>query len=775
MSSELSEIQQERAELDSKYEGGLPSYLSDYFDKKEKAAIHDEFYRKNTKRIWSYSKEERREFAIEREENFWKNNKAEIIKSPLTTGKTVYEEPPKAELRVEEDKIEGVSNKLAAIACSHSLEAFGVRYFPHYMTKATSKFHKFLFKTLTRETHKKKGCKWAIAAPRGNAKCLDSNTFVQLYNGRVKKIKDVKVGDEVVCVNNELKLDKDVVSAVLNSGRKKVRRFTLSSGRNITMTDDHRLFDIHGEIEARDIKIGTKIATPRKLSCAAEDKYSISDDNDIFWEEVVDISDYFYTETYDIETQKYHNFVANDIVSHNSTIISAIFPLWCICYNKKKFIILISDTLGQAEDFLADIKRELETNLMIQQDFPFAFGKGEMWRSDEIITRNGVKVKALGTGSKIRGRRFGTTRPDLLLQDDLESSDMVRSDVQRKFIRNQWFNKDLLFAGREDGTTDFYVVGTILGKDSLLNNLLDPEQYPDWSSMRFKAVEEFSDSPLWEEWAKIYKDRFNANRKEDALKFFEEHKEEMLEGTKVLWPEGDPYYNLMVYKLSDPSGFLMEKQNAPVDLTKVLVTKEDLHFENFNMPKVREDLEHAVYYGAIDPSLGKHSTSGDYSAIVTVARSTKTGYIYVVNMDIKRRSVDTQIDDIIRSFLRYKHHSFAIETNAFQYVMADTLRKKARKFGVNIPIVEVNQYKDKKLRFEGIVPLIIDGTIVFDTVRSSTSNMYAEGIEQIVTFTGENDEHDDACDALQLSVDLAKAPRFRMIKRMAKNRRTRRV
>ena len=628
MSSELSEIQQERAELDSKYEGGLPSYLSDYFDKKEKAAIHDEFYRKNTKRIWSYSKEERREFAIEREENFWKNNKAEIIKSPLTTGKTVYEEPPKAELRVEEDKIEGVSNKLAAIACGHSLEAFGVRYFPHYMTKATSKFHKFLFKTLTRETHKKKGCKWAIAAPRGNAK---------------------------------------------------------------------------------------------------------------------------------------------------STIISAIFPLWCICYNKKKFIILISDTLGQAEDFLADIKRELETNLMIQQDFPFAFGKGEMWRSDEIITRNGVKVKALGTGSKIRGRRFGTTRPDLILNDDLESSDMVRSDVQRKFIRNQWFNKDLLFAGREDGTTDFYVVGTILGKDSLLNNLLDPEQYPDWSSMRFKAVEEFSDSPLWEEWAKIYKDRFNANRKEDALKFFEEHKEEMLEGTKVLWPEGDPYYNLMVYKLSDPSGFLMEKQNAPVDLTKVLVTKEDLHFENFNMPKVREDLEHAVYYGAIDPSLGKHSTSGDYSAIVTVARSIKTGYIYVVNMDIKRRSVDTQIDDIIRSFLRYKHHSFAIETNAFQYVMADTLRKKARKFGVNIPIVEVNQYKDKKLRFEGIVPLIIDGTIVFDTVRSSTSNMYAEGIEQIVTFTGENDEHDDACDALQLSVDLAKAPRFRMIKRMAKNRRTRRV
>lgn len=106
--------------------------------------------------------------------------------------------------------------------------------------------------------------------------------------------------------------------------------------------------------------------------------------------------------------------------------------------------------------------------------------------------------------------------------------------------------------------------------------------------------------------------------------------------------------------------------------------------------------------------------------------------------------------------------------------MADTLRKKARKFGVNIPIVEVNQYKDKKLRFEGIVPLIIDGTIVFDTVRSSKSNMYAEGIEQIVTFTGENDEHDDANDALQMVVDLAKAPRFRMIKRMAKNRRTRR-
>jgi len=450
-----------------------------------------------------------------------------------------------------------------------------------------------------------------------------------------------------------------------------------------------------------------------------------------------------------------------------SALVSCILPLWCICYNKKKFVIIISDTVGQAEDFLADIKRELEFNAKLLRDFPHVVGRGPMWRGDEITTANDIKIKTLGTGSKIRGRRYGKHRPDLVISDDIENSDMVRSESQRDFIRYQWFNKDLLHAGGEEGTrTDFFVVGTILGKDSLLNALLNPNEYPQWNSKRFKAVLEFSYSPLWDEWAKLYKDRFDEDRKVTAKKFFEVNKEEMLEGTEVLWPEGDPYYNLMIERLSDPSGFASEKQNESVDPTKILITKEQLHFEDFSTNKKIIDIlndKRNPRFGALDPSLGKKATSGDYSCITTIVRDIKSGYLFVVDTLVQRLSVDDQILAILASDEDYDYKLFAVETNAFQYVVAENLRKKSRELGAYVRVLEIINYQDKKMRVEGIIPLLLDGTVVFDRNKYSYNQQYNMAIDQLCSFTGEADKHDDFPDCLEMAVRIAKRPKFRLV------------
>jgi len=429
--------------------------------------------------------------------------------------------------------------------------------------------------------------------------------------------------------------------------------------------------------------------------------------------------------------------------SSKSSLVSNILPLWCTVYNKRKFILLVSDTAGQAEDFLSDVKVELETNMLLATAFPHAVGKGKVWRTDEIITNNNVKIKALGTGTKIRGRKFGADRPDLIIGDDLENEEMVRSEIQRRFVQDEWFNKGLMFAGSDD--VQFFIVGTVIGKDSLMAALLNPSQYPDWSSRRFKAVEKFSMSPLWDKWKQLYMDRFDLDRKETSLKFFEDNKAEMLDGTAVLWPEGRPYYELMQIKAGNESAFLAEQQNESIDLTKIYVTKEQLHWESFDYGEHKKAVERAFKFGAIDPSLGKKSHKGDYSAIVTVARDPITGYIYVLDMDLKRRSVDDQINDIIKLYERYPWRMFGVETVAFQYVVASALRKKSRELGAYIPLKEINQTTDKKVRFEGIVPLLTDGTIIFDRIKYRQNSSYNLAIEQIVTFTGEQDAHDDAC------------------------------
>jgi predicted phage terminase large subunit-like protein len=455
-----------------------------------------------------------------------------------------------------------------------------------------------------------------------------------------------------------------------------------------------------------------------------------------------------------------------------SSIVSCIFPIWCMVYNKKHFIIMVSDTVGQAENFLADLKRELENNSRLNRDFGNICQKGPIWKADEIVTNNEVRIVALGTGSKIRGRKFGTYRPDLVICDDLENSEMVRSETMRIKVREIWFDKDFIFAGAGDSgepdeKTDFFIVGTILGKDSLLNAILDPNQYPQWTTRRFKAVKSFSTSSLWEKWEKLYKDRFDVRRIATAREFYEEHQEEMLKGTDVLWPEGDSYYGLMVDKITSLSAFLTEKQNEGVDLSKVYVTREDLHWEDFRSGKWRiaidRGLRRKLIFGAIDPSLGKKAKKGDYSCIMTLVRDPKTGFIFVMDIELKRRSVDDQIDAVLRLHQRYNFRLFGVETNAFQYVLAEALRKKSREGGFYVPIEEINNYQDKKMRVEGVIPFLTDGTVVFDKTKDKSNQSYNRAIEQICTFTGEDDSEDDAPDCLEMAVRIAKAPRFRMI------------
>ena len=453
-----------------------------------------------------------------------------------------------------------------------------------------------------------------------------------------------------------------------------------------------------------------------------------------------------------------------------SSIISCIFVLWCICYRKKKYIVMISDTAGKAEDFLADVKKEILNNDELRKDFPEVTSKGDLWRTEEIITKNDIKVTALGTGNNIRGCKYGEERPDLVIFDDLESSEMVRSLAQREYIRYSWFNKDVKYVGEVGNVVDFLIVGTILGPESLLNALMDPTQYPDWTHIKFKAVEKFSDSPLWDDWAKLYKNSLDPDHIEKAEEFFKEHKEEMLKDVEVLWPEGDPYYNLMIDKLSDYSGFLSEKQNNPLDPRYILIFKENLSIRNFDTdPQILNIInsKRNPLYGAIDPSLGKNEKS-DYSVIVTLQRDLKTGTLLVRDISMRRRNVEQQIVDILEHHRKYNYTQFAVEDNSFQVTMAETLKKRSREKGVYVPIKTITNYRDKFLRIQGIIPFLADGTVIFDRVKMENDLEYALGIEQLCSYSKISSK-DDFPDALEMAIRLCKKGKFKMLTRQTRH------
>ncbi len=438
-----------------------------------------------------------------------------------------------------------------------------------------------------------------------------------------------------------------------------------------------------------------------------------------------------------------------------STILTFKNTLHAVLYTYKPYILLISDTQNQAVGFLAAIADELCENEAVIEDFGKL--KGSRWREDTLITVSGVKVQALSAGQRLRGLKHKNFRPSLVLLDDVENDENVRTSEQREKL-SSWFFKAVCKIG--DPKTDIFVVGTVLHKQSLLSSLMEN---PGFHNRLYKAVSCFSSSPRWDDWKEIYTRRRDPDRMEKAWDYYSAHKHEMLEGTNTLWPERYCYYDLMVERLvGGESAFNSELQNEPGDSESLIFREEDFDYYD----PTTTDLQGFDFYGFADPSLGR--ASGDYSAIVTVARDCKSGVLYVCDAVIARLHPDELIERIFgaeRALIRKYGHGytkFAMETNQFQWYLKDKLAKASAEARLYMPIVEVNSSTEKKTRIMGLQPLIQCKLLIFDRRLKLL-------LEQLLDYPLA--QHDDGPDALAGAVALTR----QVIKRVVVNEKNTRL
>lgn len=414
-----------------------------------------------------------------------------------------------------------------------------------------------------------------------------------------------------------------------------------------------------------------------------------------------------------------------------------------VLYEYKHYPIIISDASDQAESFLENIRIEFEENEALREDFGNLVGR--VWRNNVLLTSTDIKVEAIGSGKKIRGRKHRNWRPDLLVLDDIENDENVLTPQQRKKLES-WFFKAVSKAG--DEYTDIFVIGTILHYDSLLAKLL---KNPGYKTKLYKAVISWSTrNDLWDEWEQIFTDLDNDNRADDAKVFFENNRSEMLEGTQVLWEDKLSYYDLMVMRVTEgEASFNSEEQNEPINPEDCVINDEWLDFYNPMEIYFREEFD---FFGFVDPSLGKKKTS-DYSAILTLAKHRKTGYLYEVDADIERRHPDRIITDILekerwlKSTFGKGYIAFGCETNQFQWYLKEQLAKESAAAKLYLPIVEVNQHGDKFGRIQSLQPDIKNKYIKFHPRHKLL-------LEQLTQFPMA--AHDDGPDALEGCRTLAK-------------------
>lgn len=412
-------------------------------------------------------------------------------------------------------------------------------------------------------------------------------------------------------------------------------------------------------------------------------------------------------------------------------------------YKYKHYIIILSDSSDQAEGFLADIKTELEENRNIHEDFEGLQGK--VWKNSVILTSTDIKIEAIGSGKKIRGRRHRNWRPDLIVMDDVENDENVNTPEQRKKLEN-WFYKAVSKAG--DTYTDIVYIGTILHYDSLLSKVL---KNPEYHSVKYRGVISFaSNQSLWDAWETIYTDLENQNRQEDAIEFFNLNKSKMLEGTKVLWEAKLSYYDLMIIKISEgEASFNSEIQNDPIDPDSCTFNEE--WFDFYDEASIDFKDPRFVIVGSNDPSLGKNKKS-DTSFVGSLAKDTKTGFMYVIEASIEKRVPDVIIQDVIelakRTKLLYNKplFKFGVETVQFQYYFKDVMVKKSLESGEHIPIEEVKSIQSKNIRIESLQPFVKNKYLKFNPKHKTL-------LQQMREYPmGKND---DGPDGLEMMVRIA--------------------
>ncbi|MFF2890757.1 phage terminase large subunit [Paenibacillus sp. NPDC057967] len=492
-------------------------------------------------------------------------------------------------------------------------------------------------------------------------------------------------------------------------------------------------------------------------------------------EDVADMPE-FHREIADIMDDVSNNEVNAKIAvaaprSHGkSTYLSKASPLREVIYRKRKYCILISETPTVASGNLDWIATQLKHNAKLRADFgPLLSIKQQENAKDnsaEFIAsepqsdgtkRPLARVEAASTGQALRGRNWNGVRPDYIVCDDLEDKRNTNTELLRQEMRD-WFSQVVMPLGDPKGKrTAIVYMGTTVHHDALLIRIL--RDRTDFKTRVYRAIIEWPERmDLWEACRLVYQnpDKSKDERKAEAYALYLANKNEMDRGSRVLWPEVKPLWDLLVWKWDNSSkAFNTEYMNNPIDEESAVFRPDSFsYWDGKDIAQLltqypRPAAEFDVFMG-VDFAMGK--TRGDYSAIVTIARHKKSGTIYVVDAWGERVHPDVFLRTIVEKVTRYQPNYIAAESQAAQEFFVHKLKQAlaAAGYPARTRVKEIYQRSRKELRIEAMAPDIESGAIQF-------TKRHALLLEQFEMYgTG---SHDDVIDALEMAVSISKTGR----------------
>ncbi len=388
--------------------------------------------------------------------------------------------------------------------------------------------------------------------------------------------------------------------------------------------------------------------------------------------------------------------------SAKSTIMTMSYPIWAIVgRQQKKFVVIASQTQYQARVHLTNIKRELESNELLANDLgPFVEQREEWGSTSLFIPKYNARITAISTEQSVRGIRHGSKRPDLIIADDVEDVQSVKTREGRNKTFD-WYTGEIIPAG--DTNTKRIVVGNLLHEDSLLMRLksLIGRDEIDGSFTEWPIVRQGKST-----WLGKFPDAASIKRMERSV------------ASRIAWQR-----EYMLNLVADDDQIIDRKM---------------LHYYDELPPLLRGQYSRIII--GVDLAISE-SDKADFTAILIIdVRGNGKDQRMYIRSDItnKRMSFPATVEKLKMMSDFYHYPKLYIEQTAYQAAVVQQLKADG------LDVVGVSPQSDKRSRLNMIADKIQRGVILFPKKGADPL------ITQLVGFGVE--KHDDLVDALTTAV-----------------------
>lgn len=435
---------------------------------------------------------------------------------------------------------------------------------------------------------------------------------------------------------------------------------------------------------------------------------------------VVAVEDAGERETWALQTSTGMHVTA-DMLTHNTTLVSTILPIWALCRDPNVRITIIAKNDIDAKAIMRAIQSQLEGNDLLVEDFgPFKplDGENKPWSLSEMSVHKRTRIhprptiQAKGSGANIFGHRS-----DWVICDDVVTDkNSGTPEAREKFA--QWFHQGVETMP-EHVDSRLTVVGTLFDPQDLYHDLMD-------------TVDPTTGDPVYHK------------QHEDAI---------VDEDQQItLWPKRWPWRRLMLQKLTlGTLDFNKRYRNIAVDRSRLVFkeayVKGGWHLGDEFPGCLDRDYEIGQFdetwhiYGGFDPAIGVKKNA-KFVAHVTLAVGSCSLHercFWVVDLERDQMTLPQQADMILDKHAHYGMLCSRIETNAYQKGLEQVVQERMTQRGIAFriePHTTGRNKLDPEIGVQAMAPWFERGAFHIPWATAYSQRRMRPLVDELITYPG---------------------------------------